>query len=360
MECVDDVPVEDEKAVVLESTNGESSTNKENITNCQKQFPEACELMISHKQRHGAEAKLSTPELKNHIPSRQVRSSNKIGSKNSKINNQSDSKGTGVFGSSKRENRQSVVMKRSIDVHSNKKNERQPQKNAVKAESTISDANSDSNRVISAGNPKSGHGPKLGLPHGSMTKPTTDLLVEKNSDISPNQLLVKEEEDARSATPSSILTPKSRHRINVTTFSFKLDERAEKRKEFFSKIEEKIHAKEIEKSNLQARSKEHQDAEIKQLRKTLTFKATPMPSFYKEPPPKVELKKIPTTRPKSPKLGRHKGRGSAAAASKKQSRAKTRDRDSFSSREEEIHYHPPRCIPTVEDHPEEEEEEELQ
>ncbi|PHU27912.1 hypothetical protein BC332_00005 [Capsicum chinense] len=92
---------------------------------------------------------------------------------------------------------------------------------------------------------------------------------------------------------------------NGSSFYFKTEERARKRKEFLIKIEEKMHAKEEETRQLQARIQEKKEAEIKQLWRNLNFKATPMPTFYRELDHRSEKTKV-SSSSKANVLNQHK------------------------------------------------------
>ncbi|XP_044488442.1 protein WVD2-like 7 isoform X2 [Mangifera indica] len=67
---------------------------------------------------------------------------------------------------------------------------------------------------------------------------------------------------------------------SAAAFSFKSDKWAERRKELYTKLDEKMRAKEAEMNQIQAKTQEKTQAEIRRSQKSLDFNATPMPSFY--------------------------------------------------------------------------------
>ncbi|XP_043706742.1 endochitinase A-like [Telopea speciosissima] len=84
-------------------------------------------------------------------------------------------------------------------------------------------------------------------------------------------------------------------------FSFRTDERAAKRKE---KLENKYNAEGAQNEQLQMKSKEKAESELKKLHQSLGFKAKPMPDYYRETESGKNQKQISLTHLRPPKLGR--------------------------------------------------------
>ncbi|KAK4339497.1 hypothetical protein RND71_040959 [Anisodus tanguticus] len=162
--------------------------------------------------------------------------------------------------------------------------------------------------------------------------PMTSKKLHENSPMMSRKLRIQDEDDNWSlacSTAASVRTFKSKITVPVAP-SFKCSERSARRKEYYTKLEEKHKALEAEKQEYAARMKEEEAAAMKQLRKSMTYRANSVPNFYREgPPPKPELKKLPVTRAKSPNLTRRKSCSDAAPATPEEKKACTKVRHSI-------------------------------
>lgn len=136
-----------------------------------------------------------------------------------------------------------------------------------------------------------------------------------NSKVTPAKHQPAGNKDLKTTSKVTPSKPEQKASTEAAGFNFRCSERAEKRREYYTKLEERVKAKEAEKKQLEAKHLEEKESQLRELRRSLTYKANPVPSFYQEPAPAPpEIKKTPPTRPKSPKFTPSRRRDSVSPA----------------------------------------------
>lgn len=103
---------------------------------------------------------------------------------------------------------------------------------------------------------------------------------------------------------SSVCESNARSSTVSSPFSFRSEERAAKRKEFYQKLEEKKNAIEAENVPMPTKAKEKGENGLKDLRRSFSFRTKPISDFKHDTVSQTNHIKIPPTHPRLPKLGK--------------------------------------------------------
>ncbi|PPD71959.1 hypothetical protein GOBAR_DD31142 [Gossypium barbadense] len=112
-------------------------------------------------------------------------------------------------------------------------------------------------------------------PSSQEQSPAAKPVPTKGRESRLSTLTTPQKENGGSSKVSSM--EKKNAKAAPSYSGLKSDERPERRKELSKKLEGKSNGREAERKNLQTKSKDNRDAEIKKLRQSLNFKATPLP-----------------------------------------------------------------------------------
>ncbi|KAK6139170.1 hypothetical protein DH2020_027091 [Rehmannia glutinosa] len=188
-----------------------------------------------------------------------------------------------------------IQLKNSIKTPDSKKNamdssnKRRSYTTSLHMSINFDSCSGETRKATSPGLPKTAN-PRLASVNGKYKHHSATPPAENRRTITPQG-------DSKSGSRTVDWKAKHDYRSASSSFTFKSEERAAKRKEFFQKLEQKSKSKETEKHELHAKSQVKARSSFNDLRNSLCRKQQQMQRFLPE-----QNYQIPTVRPSFPKI----------------------------------------------------------